>query len=53
MPLNVFKCLSLTTSALTWTALILVYFSLKLIPKNITLIPCEADTFQQELPTLL
>ena len=45
--------LSLTTSALTWTDLILVCFFLKLIPKNITLIPYEADTFQHELLTLL
>ena len=54
---SVFKCLyemlSLTASALTWTDLILVYFFLKLIPKNVTLIPYEADTFQHELPTLL
>ena len=40
---SVFKCLyemlSLTASALTWTDLILVYFFLRLIPKNVTLIP--------------
>ena len=45
---NVFKCLyemlSLATSALTWTDLILVYFFLKLIPKNVTLIPFPTRT---------
>ena len=52
---TVFKCLyemlSLTTLPLTWTDLILVCFFLKMIPKNVTLIPYEADTFQHKLLT--